>query len=75
MRVSWLFPHFHPVLAGAAERFRRYAPRLMETGLEIDVMTARDPASLPTFEQLEGGVPVRRFDVSLDPHIRDQQLY
>lgn len=43
--------------------------------MEIDVMTARDPASLLAFEELEGGLPVRRFDVSLDPRIRDLQLY
>jgi len=75
MRVSWVFPHFHPVLAGAAERFRRYAPQLGKRGLSIDVMTARDPSNLPDFELLEGGLPVRRFEVSMDPRTRDQQLY
>ena len=73
--VTWLFPHFHPVLAGAAERFRRYAPHLQKVGFEIDVITARDPADLAENEVIDGILPVQRMDVPSDAKRRDLVLY
>jgi glycosyltransferase involved in cell wall biosynthesis len=75
MKVTWLFPHFHPVLAGAAERFRRYAPHLHEVGFDIDVITARDPADLVENEVIDGFLPVQRMGVSSDAKLRDLVLY
>lgn len=75
MKVTWLFPHFHPVLAGAAERFRRYAPHLSHEGFELDVITARDPANLDENEVIDGFLPVRRLKVPSDVKMRDHALY
>jgi glycosyltransferase involved in cell wall biosynthesis len=75
MMVTWLFPHFHPVLAGAAERFRRYAPHLNEVGFDIDVITARDPADLVENEVIDGLLPVQRMEVPSDAKLRDLVLY
>ena len=75
MMVTWLFPHFHPVLAGAAERFRRSAPHLNEGGFDIDVITARDPADLVENEVIDGLLPVQRMEVPSDAKLRDLVLY
>jgi glycosyltransferase involved in cell wall biosynthesis len=75
MKVTWLFPHFHPVLAGAAERFRRYAPHLKSSGFELDVITARDPANLVESEVIDGFLPVKRMNVPSDVRMRDLVLY
>ncbi len=75
MKVTWLFPHFHPVLAGAGERFRRYAPMLKELGIETDVLTSREPAHLPEKDVIDECLQVRRLTVPQVPSQRDQALY
>jgi glycosyltransferase involved in cell wall biosynthesis len=73
--VCWLFPHFHPVLAGAAERFRRYAPTLTRDGFQLEVITARDPSTLPATEVVDAILPVTRMTVSPQAGQRDLTLY
>ncbi len=46
--------HFYPVIAGGAERFRRYGPGLRKRGIHLHVIAPRlDPAQ-PGHEDLEG---------------------
>lgn len=74
-RVCWLFPHFYPVLAGAAERFRRYAPALTKDGFQLEVITARDPATLTETEMVDSILPVTRMAVDSQVAQRDLALY
>jgi glycosyltransferase involved in cell wall biosynthesis len=52
--------HFHPVLAGAAERFRRYAPGLADRGIDLTVVAAREPDDLPKTGMIDGKIPIYR---------------
>lgn len=74
-RICWLFPHFYPVLAGAAERFRRYAPMLARNGFEVEVITARDPSTLPEADIVDAILPVARMAVGSGVAQRDLALY
>jgi glycosyltransferase involved in cell wall biosynthesis len=74
-RVCWLFPHFYPVLAGAAERFRRYAPMLTKDGFRLEVITARDPATLAETDIVDAILPVTRMEVGSQIAQRDLTLY
>lgn len=74
-RVCWLFPHFYPVLAGAAERFRRYAPMLARDGFQVEVITARAPSTLPETDIVDAILPVARMAVGSEVGQRDLALY
>ncbi|MBB5030489.1 glycosyltransferase family 4 protein [Prosthecobacter vanneervenii] len=75
VQICQIFPHYAPVLAGAAERFRRYAPGLHARGVKTSVITSRSDPSLPLEETLEGLVSVSRMEVGLDARARDQRLF
>jgi len=50
----WLVSeYFYPTLAGAAERFRRYAPGLEKRGIHVNVLTIKN-GSAPDYEEIEG---------------------
>ena len=49
---------FYPVLGGASERFRRYAPGLKSRGIDIEIYTCND-SNLKEFELIDG-IPVHR---------------
>ncbi|OYW75814.1 MAG: hypothetical protein B7Z37_11520 [Verrucomicrobia bacterium 12-59-8] len=75
MTVCQIFPHYAPVLAGAAERFRRYAPGLQTRGVTTSVITSRSDPSLTLEETVDGLVAVSRMEVGLDARARDQRLF
>ena len=75
MTVCQIFPHYAPVLAGAAERFRRYAPGLQLRGVETAVITSRSDPSLPKEELVEGLVRVSRMEVGHKARERDLRLF
>lgn len=75
MTVCQIFPHYAPVLAGAAERFRRYAPGLHARGIETSVITSRSDPSLPLEEKIDRLVEVTRMEVGHDSRARDQLLF
>ena len=47
--------HFHPVLSGASERFRRYLPGLRERGFDVRVFTIWREG-LERQEKIDGGL-------------------
>jgi glycosyltransferase involved in cell wall biosynthesis len=75
MTVCQIFPHYAPVLAGAAERFRRYAPGLHERGVATSVITSRSDPSLAAEENVDGLVRVSRMEVGDVAGERDQRLF
>ena len=56
VQICQIFPHYAPVLAGAAERFRRYAPGLAARGVKTSVITSRSDPALAAQEKTEGCV-------------------
>lgn len=75
MTVCQIFPHYAPVLAGAAERFRRYALGLHERGVATSVITSRSDPSLAAEENVDGLVRVSRMEVGDVAGERDQRLF
>lgn len=75
MTVCQIFPHYAPVLAGAAERFRRYAPGLLERGVQTEVITSRSDPSLLEHEVIDGLIPVSRMEVGNVAKDRDLHLF
>ena len=75
MTVCQIFPHYAPVLAGAAERFRRYAPGLHERGVATSVITSRSDPSLAPEENVDSLVRVSRMEVGDVAGERDQRLF
>lgn len=75
MSVCQIFPHYAPVLAGAAERFRRYAPGLQARGVDTEVITSRSDPSLPAREVVDGLVSVSRMEVGSVAKDRDLNLF
>lgn len=63
--VCLVVKYFHPILAGAAERFRRYAPGLRGRGIHLQVSTIQ-PDGAAAHEML-GDVPVHRLPLDVDP--------
>jgi len=43
IRLCLITKFFQPILAGGAERFRRYAPGLRERGIDLDVFMVLHP--------------------------------
>ena len=66
--------HFYPIMAGAAERFRRYSAGLRARGVDLRAFTLRDPQDLPEEETVPGGVPVRRIKLTGTVRERDHGL-
>lgn len=75
VQLCQIFPHYAPVLAGAAERFRRYAPGLHVRGVETSVITSRSDPSLSAEENVDGLVRVSRMEVGVVAGQRDQRLF
>lgn len=75
MTVCQIFPHYTPVLAGAAERFRRYAPGLHSRGVDTSVITSRSDPSLSIQERIDGCVDIIRMETGQIARERDQRLY
>jgi glycosyltransferase involved in cell wall biosynthesis len=75
VQICQIFPHYAPVLAGAAERFRRYAPGLAARGVETTVITSRSDPALAVHETIDGCVDVTRMETGTLARERDQRLY
>jgi glycosyltransferase involved in cell wall biosynthesis len=75
VEVSLVFRHFYPILAGAAERFRRYSVPLAEHGIHYEVFTLREENAHAESEELHEFLRVRRFSVQGKPWMRDAALF
>ena len=75
LRVALVFRHFHPILAGAAERFRRYSEPLGRAGIGFEVFTLREEDSHPETEQMHETLIVRRLRAAGKPWVRDAALF
>lgn len=75
VQLCQIFPHYSPVLAGAAERFRRYAPGLHERGVVTQVITSRSDPRLPVQERIDDCVDVIRMEAGPNASERDQRLF
>lgn len=75
VQLCQIFPHYSPVLAGAAERFRRYAPGLQERGVVTKVITSRSNPTLAVRERIDNCVDVTRVDAGQSSRERDQRLF
>jgi glycosyltransferase involved in cell wall biosynthesis len=75
VQLCQIFPHYAPVLAGAAERFRRYAPGLHARGVATSVITSRSDPALAEEENVDGLVRVSRMEVGHVAGERDQRLF
>jgi glycosyltransferase involved in cell wall biosynthesis len=73
--VSLVFRHFHPILAGAAERFRRYSVPLARHGVGYEVFTLREDMSHPAQEDMHETLRVRRIQAEGKPWQRDAVLF
>ena len=68
--------HVWPVLAGAAERFRRYAPGLNARGMRMSAFARLPDPGLPILETAPGGVEIHRVPgPPEDVHAWDRALY
>lgn len=65
---------FYPVLAGAAERCRRYAPGLLARGVSMTAVARQNEVTQNTDEMLDCGVRVLRVAAEPDVHTWDQAL-
>lgn len=75
VEVSLVFRHFHPILAGAAERFRRYSSPLAKEGICFEVFTLREEEAHAERETLHETLHVRRFSSQGKPWVRDAALF
>ncbi|MES2597079.1 MAG: glycosyltransferase family 4 protein [Verrucomicrobiota bacterium] len=73
--VSLVFRHFHPILAGAAERFRRYSIPLAKEGLTFQTYTLRESAEHPEEETLHAALQVHRITAEGGAWQRDAVLF
>lgn len=60
--VCLVSPYFYPIMAGGAERFRRYAPGLRKRGINLKVIAAQ-VSDAPPLESVDG-VQVHRLPVN-----------
>ncbi len=72
VHVAALFRHYHPILTGSGERFRRYAPELARQNISIDIHTSEVEGSPhhesgpPTiYRHPTGNTSTSRMDVAL----------
>ncbi len=75
VEVSLIFRHFHPILAGAAERFRRYSVPLAHQGVRYGVFTLQEDERHPAVEQMHPGLRVQRMPAQGIPWVRDAALF
>lgn len=75
VEVALIFRHFHPILAGAAERFRRYSVPLTAQGISYRVFTLREDERLLRVEQMHPGLCVHRLEAQGEPWARDASLF
>ncbi|MFZ2276466.1 MAG: glycosyltransferase family 4 protein [Prosthecobacter sp.] len=75
VQLCQIFPHYAPILAGAAERFRRYAPGLHARGVATSVITSRSDPALSAEETVDGLIAVSRMEVGNTAGERDQRLF
>ena len=75
VEVCLVMRHFHPILAGAAERFRRYSVDLAKGGIRFRVFTLRESESHLGNERLHEALEVCRIDASGAPWERDAALF
>jgi glycosyltransferase involved in cell wall biosynthesis len=75
VEVTLIFRHFHPILAGAAERFRRYSVPLREAGVRYEVITLRENVEHAAVEALHEGLRVQRYEAQGAPWRRDAALF
>ena len=75
VEVSLVFRHFHPILAGAAERFRRYSTPLAKERIRFEVFTLREEEVHAEREILHETLQVRRFSAQGKPWVRDAALF
>lgn len=75
VEVSLVFRHFHPILAGAAERFRRYSVPLAGHGVGYEVFTLREDMAHPELENMHDTLRVRRICAEGKPWQRDAVLF
>ncbi|MCE2693089.1 MAG: glycosyltransferase family 4 protein [Verrucomicrobiaceae bacterium] len=75
VEVSLVFRHFHPILAGAAERFRRYSAPLAIERIRYEVFTLREEEAHAENETLHETLHVRRFAAQGKPWARDAALF
>ena len=75
VEVSLVFRHFHPILAGAAERFRRYSVPLSGHGVGYEVFTLREDMAHPDLENMHDALRVRRICAEGKPWQRDAVLF
>lgn len=75
VEVSLVFRHFHPILAGAAERFRRYSTPLAKERIRFEVFTLREEEVHAERERLHETLQVRRFSAQGKPWVRDAALF
>jgi glycosyltransferase involved in cell wall biosynthesis len=73
--VTLIMRHFHPVLAGAAERFRRYAPGLAQRGVRLSVFASHEPVSAPERELIDGFIPIWRLPTRSSGAHEDRALF
>jgi len=73
--VALIMRHFHPVLAGAAERFRRYAPGLTQRGVRLSVFASHEPSSVPVREEIDGLIPIWRLKTRSSGAHEDRTLF
>jgi glycosyltransferase involved in cell wall biosynthesis len=67
--------HVWPVLAGAAERFRRYAPGLLERGVHMTAFARQAENGQALDEVVPGDMRVLRVAASADAHVWDRALF
>jgi glycosyltransferase involved in cell wall biosynthesis len=75
VEVALVFRHFYPILAGAAERFRRYSFSLTAENIRYEVFTLRENKAHAEREALHDGLHVRRITVEGQPWGRDAKLF
>jgi glycosyltransferase involved in cell wall biosynthesis len=75
VEVALVFRHFHPILAGAAERFRRYSVPLKKEGIRYEVFTLRENPEHAQLETQHEGLRVRRIEAQGAPWRRDAVLF
>lgn len=75
VEVALVFRHFHPILAGAAERFRRYSVPLADQGIHYRVFTLQEDERHPGVEQMHTGLSVQRLPAQGIPWVRDAALF
>ncbi len=75
LEVCLIMRHFHPILAGAAERFRRYSGPLADFGIHFRVFTLQESLEHPVEERMSESLVVHRIEARGTPWERDASLF